>query len=122
MIARDKLPEDAADWADIAIALPRLTRDAPGSCPCSPDEIFAYVQKESADLEDADRSRLVFVRTALVADAQYWLWSYTEADGENLFVTCRLDSDGTTVGLASPNGLGPEQFILAEYYDEVHWS
>jgi hypothetical protein len=122
VIAREKLPDDAADWADVTVAFPRLTRDAPSSCPCSSEEVFAYVQKESADLENADPSRLVFVRTALVADAQYWLWSYAEADGEDLFVTCRVDSDGATLGLASPNGLSPEQFILAEYYDEVYWS
>jgi hypothetical protein len=57
-----------------------------------------------------------------VADAQYWLWSYTEADGEKVFVTCRVDPDSSTcVGLANPNGLSAEQFLLAEYYDEVYW-
>jgi hypothetical protein len=123
VISRHELPEDAADWATVAISFPRLPEDAPGSCPCPADEIFEYVQNESSDLEGADRSRLVFVRTAQVADAQYWLWSYTEVDGEDLFVTCRVDADGaTTVGLAARNGLSAEQFILAEYYDEVYWS
>jgi hypothetical protein len=123
VIPRDQLPEDAADWSAVAVSLPRLAEDFPESCPCSPDEIFEHVQAESGDVDVADRSRLVFLRTARVADAHFWLWSYTEADGEVVFVTCRLDPDGVvTLGLANRNGLGAEQFILAEYYDEVYWS
>lgn len=122
MIARDQLPDDAADWSAVAISFPRLSDDTSNSCPRSADEIFEYIQKESGDLQNATPGRLVFVRTAQVADAKYWLWSYTEADGEGVFVTCRVDADGaTTVGLADPNGLSAEQFLLADYYDEVYW-
>ena len=64
-----------------------------------------------------------FVRTAQVGDARYWLWSYKESDGEAKFVTCRVASDGSIeLALASANGLNAEQFLLAEYYDEVYWA
>src|SRR5262245_6676131 len=122
VIPRHHLPEDPADWSTIAVAFPRLADDLEHSCPCSPDEVFEYVQTESGDLDDASRSRLVFLRTAQVAQAKFWLWSYTESEGEELFVTCRVDPDGmATLGVATPNGLNAEQFLLAEYYDEVYW-
>ena len=123
MISREDLPDDAAEWSSVAVAFDRLASDDPNACPCSVDEIFEYVQMESGDIDQADRDRLLFCRTAQVANARFWLWTYSEHDGERVFVTCRCDPDGSsTLGLASPNGLSPEQFMLAEYYDEVYWS
>jgi hypothetical protein len=123
LIPRDQLPDDAAEWSSVAVSLPLLSDDSPNHCPCATDDIFEYVQRESGDLDNAERQRLEFVRTAQVADAQYWLWTYTESDCEQAFVTCRLTANGDTyVGLASPNGLSPDQFILADYYEEVYWS
>jgi hypothetical protein len=123
VIPRDELPENAADWSAVTISFPRLAEDTPDSCPRSLNQIFEYIQIESGDVDNAHRSRLVFLRTAQVADARYWLWSYTETGGEKVFVTCRVNSDGSTcVGLANPNGLSAEQFMLAEYYDAVYWS
>jgi hypothetical protein len=87
------------------------------------DEIFAYIKMESADAERAERSRLSFIRTAQVGDARYWLWSYKELDGENAYVTCCVEPDGSMeLALADANGLNAEQFLLAEYYDEVYWA
>jgi hypothetical protein len=78
---------------------------------------------ESADLDEAAKSRLHFERSAQVADARYWLWTYRESDGEVCFVTCRADADGSTcLSLAEPNGLSQEQFLLADYYGEIYWS
>ena len=123
MISRSELPEDAADWSSVAISFPRLSKDDPHSCPCSIDEVFAYVKAESGDRERTDRRRLTFVRTAQVADARYWLWSYKETDGEVAYVTCRVEvDDSMELGLAKANGLNAEQFLLAEYYDEVYWA
>jgi hypothetical protein len=123
MLSRDALPDDAADWRDIAISLPRLEDDSPHSCPVSVDDIFRHVQLESTDLDRADISRLTFRRTAKVGNAQTWLWSYTESDGEVSFVSFRQNADGSIMlGLASPNGLSEDQFLLADYYDEIYWS
>lgn len=78
---------------------------------------------ESGATDQANRERLAFLRTARVAEAQFWVWNYTEHDGEAVFVTYQLNSDGSSVlSLASPNGLSAEQFVLAQYYDEVYWS
>jgi len=123
VIPREELPEDAADWTAVAVSFPKLVEDGAGSCPCSIDEIFAHVKTESGDLDRADRTRLTFVRTAQVGDARYWLWSYTESDGDSSYVTCRVKPDGSTeLGLANVNGLSAEQFLLAEHYDEVYWA
>lgn len=123
MIPREDLPDDAVDWGSIAVSFDRLAEDTPESCPCPPEEIFEYVQMESGATDQANRERLAFLRTARVAEAQFWVWNYTEHDGEAVFVTYQLNSDGSSVlSLASPNGLSAEQFVLAQYYDEVYWS
>ena len=123
MIPRDQLPDDAADWTDVEVSFPRLDEDSPQSCPDAEDEIFEYVQSESADTDAAERQRLRFVRTARVADADFWLWEYRESDGELCYVTFQRHPDGSSMlGLASPNGLSHAQYLLAEYYDEVYWS
>jgi hypothetical protein len=122
MIPRDSLPEDAADWRGIAVTLPPLANGLESSCPREPD-VFEYIQMESGDYDQADRSRLRFERTAQGGDARYWLWTYRESDGQVCFITCRADSDGATcLSLAEPNGLNQEQFLLADYYGEIYWS
>ena len=123
MIPRHELPDDATAWTDVEVSFPRLANDSPLSCPDTDDDIFDYVQSESADTEAAERERLRFVRTARVADADFWLWEYTESDGELCYVTFQRHPDGSSMlGLASSNGLSHEQYLLAEYYDEVYWS
>jgi hypothetical protein len=58
-----------------------------------------------------------------VRETQYWIWTYTESDGEETFVTVGLKDNGSTrLGIASPNGLTPDQFLMADYYEEVYWS
>ena len=123
MIRRDQLPDDAVDWNNVSVSFPRLAEDSADSCPESENRIFEYIQVESADLDAADRSRLRFVRTARIADARFWLWEYSEEDGELQFVVFRQRPDGSTLlGLSSPNGLSHEQYLLANYYDEIYWS
>ena len=123
MISRENLPDDAADWNRIPVFFSRLTEDTPSSCPYSPEELFQYVQTESSDTSLASKDRFMFLRTAQLGDAQFWLWSYEESDGEQVLVACRLSADrSTSLILASPNGLTAEQFMLAEYYDEIYWS
>ena len=121
MIPRNELPEDAADWVNVKVEFPMLEANTQESCPGYPDEIMDYLRAESGDVDQADIARLAFVRTALVGGAEYWIWKYTEDDGEVVFV---LFSEGgpAALSLASPNGLSAEQFLLAEYYDEVYWS
>ena len=121
--ARDKLPEDAADWVAVDVDLPRLSPDSAESCPIPLDSVFDYVAKESADTGGAERERLLFVRTAQVASDHYWLWQYVENDGAECFVVVRANDSGqVNMGLSSPNGLSPEQYLLANHFDEIYWS
>lgn len=123
MIPRSELPKNAADWTDIEISFPRLADDTADSCPVSLHEIMNHVRMESADVGGADPGRLVFIRTAKVGKASFWLWSYHESDGQKCYVVLQTVSDGSNVlGLSEPNGLSPEQYLLADYYDEVYWS
>ena len=78
---------------------------------------------KSGDLTAASRDRFRFIRTARISEADFWLWEYTEADGALEYVFLRQDRGGSNLhGLSSPNGLSHEQYLLAEYYDEVYWS
>lgn len=123
MIPRKELPDDAADWTNVSISFSRLTPDSAELCPEPLEEIIRYVQAESGDGDQVSAERLKFIRTALVDANKYWLWSYTEADETLCFVALRQQPDGSLhLGLSETNGLNPEQYLLADYYDEIYWS
>src|SRR5262245_54621798 len=122
MIPRKNLPDDAAEWTSVSVSFPRLEQDSVDSCPVMEDRVFDYVRLESADRDKSERIRLRFVRTARVADVSYWLWEYTEEDGQLCYVCFRQNADGSTVlGISESNNLSHEQYLLADYYDEVYW-
>ena len=123
MIRREDLPEDAANWTTVPVSFDRLYPDSEMGCPATRDEIMDYIRTESADTDSANTASLRFVRTARVGESSYWLWSYTESDGTVCFVAFSQSTDGSTVlGMSEANGLSPEQYLLADYYDEVYWS
>jgi len=122
MIERDTLPEDAADWNTVDVRLDPLDEHE-SACPITFDEVMDYVRRESGDVDRADPARLTFTRNARIGSTRGWLWTYTEEDGSENFVTFLEDANGSSVlGLAEPNGLSSPQFLLAEYFDEVYWS
>lgn len=50
-------------------------------------------------------------------------WSYTESTGTTCFVAFRRNANGATMlVLTETNGLSPEQYLLADYYNEVYWA
>jgi hypothetical protein len=123
MIERHELPEDAADWTGVVVDFPRLRDDTATSCPLSEHDVFDHVRVESADLENADKSRFRFVRTAQVKDRRFWLWEYVERDAVVTYVWVQASVAGDTLlCLNEANGLNAEQFILAAFYREVYWS
>ncbi|MEX0654288.1 MAG: hypothetical protein WD534_17655 [Phycisphaeraceae bacterium] len=123
MLSRQELPEDAANWTTVQVCFDRLAPDREEACPIAREEVMNYVRMESADTDSAEEASLLFLRTARIGEASYWLWSYTESDGVVCFVTCRQNDDGSNMlSLAEPNGLSPEQYLLADYYDEIYWS
>ena len=120
--ARSELPDDAAAWNELDVFFERLPEDSAASCPIAEEDAFQYVRTESADAAEADRARMHFLRTAQVEETRYWMWCYREVDGRLSYVVVRLDPDGTvTLGLAEPNGLSTEQYLLADYHDEIYW-
>jgi hypothetical protein len=82
MISREQLPDDPLEWKGIDVSFPRLGADTEESSPRPRPEVFDYICRESADSDQAKEERLKFLRTAQVGEAQYWLWSYEEEDGE----------------------------------------
>ena len=120
---KDSLPEDPAEWKDVQVSFPRLAQDSSASCPIPVTEVMDYVRVESADLDDAKDESLQFIRTAQVEGLRYWLWSYTESDGEVCYVFFRVSADGDTfLSLSSTGGLSPELYLLADFYELVYWS
>jgi len=61
--------------------LPRLSPDTAASAPGSIDEVIDYLRLESTDENAVTVDRLCWLRTAQVAGAKYWLWTYTELSG-----------------------------------------
>ncbi len=122
MIAREELPEDPIEWHDVSVSFPSLRQNSEASSPSPRSEIFEYIQRESADLDQAKDERLRFIRTAQVADARYWLWTYEEEDGEVCYIALRQKEDSEHISLSSTSGLSPEHYLLAHYYDMVYWS
>jgi len=127
MLSKDELPEDPAQWGDLAVSFPRLVPDTADSCPASLSDLLEYIDSESANA--GVTARLRFLRTAQVGDKQCWIWSYTDADGELSYITYWQDAAGEGIlgmsdAKADPDAsksLSPEQYILAEYHDLVYW-
>jgi len=79
-----------------------------------------YVAIESGDCGDAREDSLKFIRTARLNKSPYWLWSYTNDDGDFYYVCLGLNARGQTIlSLTSTHDLTPEQYILADYYSLI---
>lgn len=97
------------------MSLPYLSPNDAASCPVSVEEIMAYVRLESSDGDHARPDRLEFVRTALVGEAKYWVWTYTESDATECYVFFRQREDGGTL-TALTGSLGSssvEDYLMA---------
>jgi len=116
---RDEMPEDNADLARLQLDFPRLQPDTVETCPIPLSEIVEYLRMESSDAEAVNESQVRFLRTALVGDHMYWIWSFRESDGADCFVTVSASPDGATCTGYEENyyQLTPEQFMLGDYYN-----
>lgn len=112
------MPEDNADLATVEVDFARLPGDSPASCPVPMNEVLEYLAMEVPDGASLQADGLEFVRTARVEDTDYWIWSFSEPDGQPAYVTVFVNADGTTtVGYeANEYELRPEQFILGDYH------
>ncbi len=118
MISLQDMPEDIEEWANVHVDLPLLSKNTVEECPISMQDIQEYLSVEDADLDAVEYRKLTFLRTAKVADNNYWIWKYNETDGTECYVTVSSDAEGGTVtGMDSNNfNLSPEQFMLAMHY------
>lgn len=118
MISAHEMPEDNADLAHVQVEFSRLQPDTAGACPRSIDDLLEHLRAESPDHESVHAGQLRFLRTALVADHRYWIWSFQELDGTDCFVTVSQAPNGTVCTGYDENyyGLTPEQFMLGDYH------
>jgi hypothetical protein len=118
VIPFDEMPEDNADLANIEVEFPHLQPNTPESCPVPLRDVLEYLRAESPDAESVEASQLQFLRTALVADQQYWIWAFRESDGSDCFVTVSLSPGGTACTGYEENyyNLNPEQFMLGDFH------
>lgn len=73
-------------------------------------------------LDAASPEQLAFLRTAVIDGDPCWIWRFTETDGTECYLSYReFTGRGAALGLSEANGLSPEQYLLAEHYDEVYW-
>jgi hypothetical protein len=113
------MPDDNADLANVRVEFPRLTPDGPDACPVPVADLLAYLADEVPDGDSLTRGDLTFVRTARVADAEYWVWRFREPGprGEDAFATVSRSGRQVTLGYGTDYyGLSPEQFVLGDYH------
>jgi hypothetical protein len=118
MLRLEHMPDDNADLANVAVSFPTLP-DAAAEPPVSTQEILDYLALEVPDGDRLRAKDLVFLRTAQVAEMQYWLWRFTEPGGGEAYATVSRSPDGTVcVGFEGNDyGLAPEQFMLSDYHN-----
>ena len=118
MISYEEMPDDNAKLADIEVDFPLLQPNTAVSCPVPIADIVDYLHVESQDGDTFQAAQLQFLRTALVAQHHYWIWSFQESDGSACYVIATVAPDGSTSIGYEENcyGLSPEQFMLGWFH------
>ncbi len=120
MLTRTQMPEDNAELAKVQVSFARLDPDSAAACPVPLEDLLAYLDLEVPDGDQLTAADLQFVRTARVAERDYWLWRFTQPgpDGEEAYATACLDDGEVSLGYETDYyGLTPEQYLLGEYHD-----
>lgn len=118
MLKHEEMPEDNEDLGKIHVSFPHLPDDTPESCPTPLSAILEYLAVEVPDGELLDPIDLHFVRTARVAEQQFWIWRFTDPLGADCYVTVSVNVDGAQVIEYDEDHyhLTPEQSILGVYH------
>jgi len=118
MIPYEQMPEDNADLARMEVSFPYLEENSAKSCPVAVDEILEYLAVEAVDGDVLGAEDLQFVRTARVAECDYWIWRFAESDGSAAYVMVSRRPTGQTCVSYDTDyyGLSPEQFMLGDYH------
>ena len=117
------MPDDNAELAKIEINFPYLKDNTPLSCPSLMTEILEYLSMECPSGDSIKEEDLIFIRTAKVKKAKYWIWKFFDQDDAECYVT--VSSHTRLLLLKSISigydencyGLTPEQFILGDFYE-----
>ena len=118
MMSADEMPDDNAHLASVDIEFPRLEGDSLEGCPVPLGDLLSYLAIEVPDGESLAAEDLTFLRTALVDQTRYWIWSFDEPGGGRAYATVSAGSEGVTVGYELDYyGLTPEQFLLGDYHN-----
>ena len=116
VLAPEDMPDDNADLARVSVEFERLTPDSPSGCPVPLEDLLDYLADEVPDGESLTADELTFVRTAKVADADYWVWRFREP-GPMASATVSTSAGEVVTGYeANYYGLTPEQFVLGDYH------
>lgn len=117
MLSADEMPDDNAQLAFVDIDFPRLEGDSVDGCPVPLRDLLRHLADEVPDGESLTAPDLTFLRTALVDQTQYWIWTFNEPEGDRAYVTVSAGPAGVCTGY-DPDyyGLTPEQFILGDYH------
>ncbi len=122
---RDELPEDFDELRNVPVDLPLLPDEGAASCPVPMNEILEYLSYEAPGGEHSGSSEVIefqlqFVRTALVEQTKYWIWTFINSGNRASYLTVGVDGSGQQMMSCDETfGLSPEQRILAEHYDLV---
>ena len=118
MIPFDEMPEDNSELANLDVGFQELDVNTPASCPVSLAAVVEYLRTESPDGDALQESDLRFLRTALVSNHHYWIWSFEESDGSSCFATVSASPNGDTCTGYEENyyNLTPEQFMLGDFH------
>ena len=116
MLSFEEMPEDNADLASVKVEFPHLAENREESCPVPMEQIVEYLTLEG---EAVRREALRFVRTAKVADSDYWVWEFSDSDGNRCYVTVSKNERGQTcTGYdVDWHGLTAEQYMLGDYHN-----
>ncbi len=125
MIKREDFPEKLEDLHKVNISLPYAEGESEITCPVSMKDILEYLDWEAPGGKNAGGEMIIdfelkFLRTALVNETKFWIWSFLDEDDTECYVTVALyDNDPTFTGYDESFGLTPEQYIIMEYFDII---
>ncbi len=124
---RDQLPKSWKGLKRYDFRLPLLVPNDASRCPTSKAEMLEYLDVEAPGGSESGSEKVVqfelrFVRTALVNDSKYWLWSFTADEGLECYVAVQLAPNGDSIlGFDETFGLTPEQWLVMDYYGDEDW-
>ena len=104
------------DVRSVQVSLQRLDPDSPNECPVPLNDIVEHVETEEMELKQPPA--LKFLRTALIAQTRYWIWTYTDNDGNANYAVAALWPNGQTLTHCDGTfDMTPEQYLLASHFD-----